>query len=355
MSDLEQKKQDLYNKLHAAIELELSTIPPYMTALISIKPGTNRVAANNIRGVMMEEMLHITLAGNLLSSINGRMTFGQDNIPEYPLTLKFEETQFKNREFDVDLARFSETTIDTFCKIELPEHWDSPVQKMAAVPEIDVPAYTIGEFYDEISAELSQLCDEYGETAVFNGDPARQININYYWAGGGQPVIVTNLQQAQEAINVIVTQGEGVPGSVYDGDKKYFDQHEDIAHFFRFTEILYGRFYQSGDDPKQPPTGDEFEVNYDDVYPIIKNAKTKDYQGDPKMAGLNLEFNQYYSAMLYQIAEAFNGSPGALYTAILNGMHDMSAIALEMVQTPIAGNVDGLHGAPSFEWVQPHE
>lgn len=353
MSNLEEEKDVLYEWLHAAILLELSTIPPYMTALISIHPKTNRVAAFSIRGVIMEEMLHITMAGNILSSIGGKLVFDASKIPVYPLSLEFEGKKFRNREFDVDLAPFSETSIETFTKIELPEDWKQEIKPLTTTAEIDVPAYTIGQFYGMIENKLEELCTEFGEDNVFTGNPAHQIDKNYYWAGGGQPVVVTNLQTAQEAIEVVVTQGEGTPQSVYDADEHYFEQPADVAHFFRFREILFGRHYQPGDNPHNPPTGEQFEVDYSQTYPIKVNAKSTDYEGDPHMAKLNNTFNHHYSGMLWQIAEAFNGTPKILYTAILNGMHDMTSVAMEMVKTPIANNPEGLNGSPSFEWVEP--
>ena len=65
------KASDLYTHLQGAIELEHSTIPPYLTALYSIKKGSNREAAAIIRSVVMEEMLHMTIAANTLNAIGG--------------------------------------------------------------------------------------------------------------------------------------------------------------------------------------------------------------------------------------------------------------------------------------------
>ena len=56
------KASDLYTHLQGAIELEHSTIPPYLSALYSIKKGANREAAAIIRSVVIEEMLHMTIA-----------------------------------------------------------------------------------------------------------------------------------------------------------------------------------------------------------------------------------------------------------------------------------------------------
>ena len=84
----------------------MATLPPYLTALFSIKKGTNKESAILIRSIFIEEMLHMTLVGNLISSIGGKVKLGKDNIPQYPMTLEFEGKKFKDREFLVDLVLF---------------------------------------------------------------------------------------------------------------------------------------------------------------------------------------------------------------------------------------------------------
>jgi len=352
MSTLEQEKNELGRWLQTAMTLELSTIPLYMTALISIRPGRNRVPANILRSVMMEEMLHLSLAGNLLCAIGGKACFNAENVPSFPLTLTFNGKQFKEREFAANLGPFSPDNLQIFTQIELPEGWNEGFAFMA-VERLDVPGYTIGEFYEAIARKLEELCNAYGEAAVFTGDVKHQLGLDYYWSGGGSPIVIADLESARRAIQVIVTQGEGTRHGVDDDDRHYFDQPEEVAHFFRFREIQFKRHYQPGDKPHEEPSGLPFEVDYDAVYPIVSNPRSADYAHDPVMSELNDRFNRLYSLMLYQIAEALNGAPGAMYTAILNSMHEMTGTALKMVATPVANDPQQRHGAPSFEWVQP--
>ena len=51
--------EDLQAALQVAIELEHSTIPPYLTAYYSIKPGANAEVAQLIYSVVIEEMFHM--------------------------------------------------------------------------------------------------------------------------------------------------------------------------------------------------------------------------------------------------------------------------------------------------------
>jgi hypothetical protein len=350
---LQQQKDELFPLLQTAMELELSTIPPYFTALVSIHPGANRVSATLIRSVMMEEMLHMTLVGNLVSSLGGTVRLGRENMPGYPLRMNFDGKTFKDRQFDVNLEAFSPAAINTFLQIELPTELATRMKARREFTEIDIPGITIGAFYDEVIARLKRMCDEFGEAAVFTGNPALQVNPQFYWGSGGSPVIITTFDTAREALEEIIEQGEGGGASVFDPDEHYADTQYDLAHYFRFNEIALGRRYQPGDTPDAPPTGQPIEVDYGAVYPIKRNPASADYAPGSRLATLNDEFNRKYTVMLGEIAQAFNGTPHALYDAIINGMHALTPIAGEMMALPIDGEAGGAHGAPSFEWHDP--
>ena len=111
----EDQRSTLLARLQTAIELEWSTIPPYMVALLSMKLTANREAANLIRGVMMEEMLHMALVANVLNAVGGTVHIGPDNVPSYPRRL------FKDRDVTMNLAPFSAENIVTFMQIEEPQ------------------------------------------------------------------------------------------------------------------------------------------------------------------------------------------------------------------------------------------
>lgn len=342
--NLQDKLLPIKDKLQTAIELELATIPPYLTALFTIRPGTNAMSSTIIRSVVMEEMLHMLLAGNLLSSIGGSVKLGKANIPDYPVRMDFHGTQFKDRQFDIPLARFSKDTVDIFLQIELPDGFGTGRLEAAA---IEVPGYTIGEFYNLIKEDLISVCKEFGEQQVFTGRKECQISEEYYWRGGGTPIVVTNLEQAIAAIDLIVEQGEGAS---FDGHPSFFDGEKDIPHYFRFNEIYMERRYKKDDDPTKPPTGERIEVDYSQVYPIKPNCKSSDFIRSSELTNLNNLFNEGYSNMLAQLEEGFNGNPSSFYTAILNGMHKLTALAINMVQIPIPGDSAGRNAAPSFEW-----
>lgn len=352
MTTLKEQKSELLPLLQKAMELELSTIPPYLTAWLSIhkdpKKHDNHVAANLIHSVMMEEMLHMVLVGNLISSLGCKVSLGETNIPSYPLKMNFQD-----RNFPVDLTAFSPDAIETFLKIEKPGDISLA---FGAFSEIDVPAVTIGEFYADLINKLNKMCDEFGESAVFCGDPSKQIAENYYWGANGKPIIITDKNSADQALKIIITQGEGSDSSIFIATKdneQYFQPPQEVAHFFRFMEIYCHRYYSSTDKPEDYPTGESFSLDYKDVFPIKKNAKSSDYESSPQLAKLNDNFNRQYSLMLIQLEQAFNGTPSVLYHAIVSGMHSMVSIAMEMRSLKISDDGDQTSGAPSFEWNSP--
>lgn len=63
---------DLHRHLQWALQVEHTTIPPYLCALHSIPDGYNVEAATVIRSVVMEEMLHMTLVANVLNAVGER-------------------------------------------------------------------------------------------------------------------------------------------------------------------------------------------------------------------------------------------------------------------------------------------
>lgn len=63
--------ENLHFYLKQALRLEHATIPPYLTALYSIKPGKNVDAFHIIRQVAVEEMLHLSLVSNVLNAVGG--------------------------------------------------------------------------------------------------------------------------------------------------------------------------------------------------------------------------------------------------------------------------------------------
>ncbi len=335
--------QGLMRHLEAALQLEHATIPPYLTALYSIRPGTNVEAAQIIRTVAVEEMLHLTLVGNVLNAIGGTVDLTRPGfVPSYPAYLPDGET-----DFSVDLRRFSPEAIESFLKIERPASTrDGIIRTISRRPhpkgiaagrahgEADEHFYSIGEFYMAIESGLRFLHAQMGDK-LFSGDPARQIGPEYYYSGGGGLIEVHDLDSALAALELIAEQGEGV-------DDHIFDDDGEIAHYYRFHQLVAGRYYRPGDAAHQP-TGAPVPVDWKAVYPVRTNARLADFP-----AGLREKaaaFNTDYATFLRSLTEAFGGAPERFPEAV-GDMFRLKDGFGQLVRTPLGADETA---GPTFE------
>ena len=362
--NFKEKLEELKLQLQTALELEHSTIPPYLCALYSIKAGTNLMATEIIKSVVLEEMLHMIMVANLLNSIGGNPQIGENEldkknkfIPAYPTSLpgNVDPTLI------VGLESFSKHSIKTFWKIE------HPLGGYQLPPQIDtgdVVYHSIGEFYEALVHNIKELeaaAKEKGKT-IFTGKKEKQVGPEHYYGSGGKLFTVENLDDALSVIEEIVGQGEGTLGSIFtepfkEGNENYLifgSNVEDFAHYFRFKEVYYGRFYATTDSAhrksrnKGLPTGEVFEVDWDGVYNMKPNPKMKDFaKGTPPYEKM-LDFNKTYSALLNNINEACNGNPAVLREGIPL-MYQLKYKAVELMNIPVG---DGYTAGPSFEYVK---
>jgi CDGSH-type Zn-finger protein len=330
----------LRRHLQWAIEIEHGTLPPYLCALYSIKEGYNEEAAEVVHSVFMEEMLHLTMAANLLNAVGGSPKLDTPSLlPRFPTYLPH-----SNRAFEVPLMKFSREAVDVFLKIERPGEHDG-------LPEDD-KFETIGQFYEAIEVALKRLAGELGEEALFCGDPARQVTDELYYGGSGRIVTVTDLQSALAALEEIVEQGEGLQHQeVWDGDRDMFhSEREEVAHYFRFQEIYVGRRHAPGDTPQSGPTGEPFNVDWEAVHNMRPNPRSKDYPKGSEIRAQMNEFNHAYSGVLHLLDECFNESPRLLAVAT-GAMYGLKEQAIELMKLP-SGDGETTVG-PSFEYVPP--
>lgn len=328
---------DLQRHLQWALELEHATIPPYLCALYSLHDGANAEATRVIKGVVMEEMLHLTLIANLLNAVGGKPVLDKPEfIPEYPAYLPHSADAFK-----VGLLPFCPDAVDTFLKIERPARPDAPPEAQRY--------HTIGQFYKAIDEGLSYLADTpAGEKKLFVGTLDWQVGPQqWYYGGGGDAVVVTNLESARRAIKEVMTQGEGLDHGIFDQDKAHGE--EELAHYFRFEEIRDGRHFRATDTPASGPTGAEFPVDWAAVYPMRPNPKAQQYVDRPAIHHQMVEFNRGYSTLLRILHQAFNGQPGALFNAV-PAMYSLKYRAQALMKIP-SGDRDGSTVGPSFEYV----
>ncbi|MEW7279843.1 ferritin-like protein [Aquimarina sp. 2201CG1-2-11] len=342
-------KAELFNNLQTAIELEHSTIPPYLATLFTINQDTNAFAYGVIRSVVMEEMLHMTLACNILNAVGGTPLIDNPKfIPEYPA-----EFNFADRKFDVGIIKFSKPAIEAFLEIEKPSQEQLNVTGEhinSFLHPIDINSKTIGEFYDTIKKQLVYLVKEYGEEAIFDGEKNLQITPKEYTSNSGEVIVVENLKTALFAIDVIVDQGEGISDSIYDGDNTYFGQDKEVAHYYRFYEVYVEQQYREGDHPTKKPTGKKISINWNAAIDMIANPKASDFPANSMARTKADEFNQLYSHFLQLLHLTFNGQSSLLDKAIAM-MYQMKQLAAELLSCNIPGNEEGKVAGPPFEYI----
>jgi hypothetical protein len=315
---------DLHVYLQNAIELEHATIPPYLTAMFSLRPGSNQIIGAMIQSIVVEEMLHLTIVGNILVAIGGRPQINRRGfIPTYPGPLPM---SIGGAGFEVGIEAFSKTLVhDTFMTIEEPEH---PVPiKAAAEPEYA----TIGQFYEAIQQKISELGD-----GIFTVGPDQQV---LTWFDSARLFPITSVATANKGIDIIVVEGEGTSTDP-------FQSPGDPAHYYKFGEIWHGRrivrtpegYAYAGAPVPFDPAG---------VYPMRANCKIADFPEGSQARTRVSAYAYSYSNLLNALHEAFNGTPATIDTAI-GLMYELKMQAVALMQTPLA---DGQTAGPSYEYV----
>jgi hypothetical protein len=332
---------DLRNALQNAIRLEHSTIPPYLTALATLSGNTPSVkyARQVLRDVVVEEMLHMTLACNVLNAIGGHPVIADSNfVPCYPHELPMGVAG----DLVVHLKRYSKDLVEnTFMRIEQPEiPLDIPTRPTRAVLAAVAPI-TIGQFYAGVRALLA------AHPEIFTGDPALQVTGFFF--GPGEDISVTDLPSALLAIETIVEQGEGTPKSPTDLQKQ-------IAHYYSFQQFSKGM--QIVDDPASP-----LKVSFDpakpltiddtaDVIQMVDDPPLVTYdEADWRAEQLSTEADAAYTRILTALHQGFNGKPDKVNDAV-GGMFEFKTIVGELLQQQLtAGPNAGKFAGPRYQYV----
>ena len=313
--------QQVQADLQRALELELFTLPPYLTALYSIHENTNEAGRDAIQSVAMEEMLHIILVANIMNAIGAKPTLFT-NVERYFYPSKIPHIDTGHKE--VQLCGFSKEALKHFMDIEKPDY---DPHTASHSNQLD----TIGEFYETIMKGLIRLCpDKAAENKLFSGDRSLQIPPDhYYYGAGGKTISVTNLTTAIEALEEIAEQGEGRKDvSNVSGNKAKFGQPKERAHYYRFREIFYAREYIQDTNIEDIPKGPRIDVNFDFVYPMQISPTATNVPADAR-AG----FDVCYGSLLKNLEKGLNGNHAALDVAI-SDMHALRHHVVNLMHIP---------------------
>lgn len=344
-------EEQLLNHLLQAAAVEMQTIPMYLYALFSMggrgnsrwDPGIG--ARRLVRSIVVEEMLHLCLVRNILVALGhgDRVKFyDRQFVPDYPEYMLHRHPRLLLHlgKCDTDLVR------TVFMEFERPK----PGKGEGKPPEGQYA--TIGEFYKAIIKGLKHLDERKGAELWKKNRPDLQY-VRGYWNrdGGGEPFIVKDFKTADEAMKMIIDQGEGVdpdrPSVPIDplNPKPGLDE---LPHYTKFQRIA------DGIEPIGP------------VWAIGTDPKAVQYTGDAAATSVNELFNAAYCYVLHMIdvlyATSSNdvraGARSARYglertfLAAMQGV--LVNIAELMVTRPLKHPLpeDGLQIAPTFEYVE---
>jgi hypothetical protein len=260
----------------SAIRLEHATIPPYLCALWSIKSGDGPVY-DRLESIVLDEMVHMALACNLLTSIGGDPDL-KSALPRYPGPLPGDV----HPGLQVGLQGLTRELVENvFMQIECPEKLAQPVAE--GYP-------TIGDFYDAVLAQFRKLPE-----GSITG--RRQVT-----AMGGRVFPVNSLADAERAIHGIKRQGEGSGRSpaVAPGE---------LAHYYRFAEIVHGKEFIKCEN-KWDFTG--AEIPFPECW-TMSPAQSR-------------EFDACYRESLAALHDAWNRDGGRIGPALM-AMEEMSTLA----------------------------
>ena len=316
--------------LQNAVELEHATIPVYLYGLYSLDPAKNATIVDIIQSVVVEEMLHMTLASNVLNALGGSPSIDTPSfIPTYPGPLP----GGVESGLTVHLMPLSSDQLMTYLQIEQPGH---PLDIPGDAPSDD-DGITIGEFYAAISAAIETLGD-----GAFANPPRNQVDSSLVPGA----IVVTNVATARTAIQTIIDQGEGTstsPEETAGGDEP--------AHYYRFMQIFAGGMLEPapGQTPPWAYSGAPVLLDVDGVHPLPNDPKAAEYPAGSAQAFANDNFNYTYTSLLKVLHDLFNGQN--------NQVQMNSAIGLMMslkgqAKAMMAGmpNPSGPYTGPSFEY-----
>lgn len=352
---LKQDRRELRDLLQSALMLELSTIPPYATACYSIKEQgqydrsapqvVNAQPIEVIRQVMVEEMLHIVLVANVMNAIGMAPVMNDPaQVPKYPRKL------LGDRGPEVRLRRFDPDQIKAFREIE--RGVEDPRQARKG------NYTTIGGFYLYLQQRLRDADKTWGKEQIFTGQIDRQINKVDYYGAGGAVITVFDLQSACEAISKIMDEGEGAALGKDAGDGDAIpgpvgQNREDIAHYFKFNEILHSRYYHPRDLLDDAPSGGDMVVDWSAVSPMRDDPKAVDYENLPDIKAISDTFNAAYTALLDGLHAAFNGNKGQL-AGLVPVMYQLRERAQKLLRVPLPGSHPLQTAGPTWDYVALH-
>lgn len=348
-------REELIFMLSEAAALEHMVMCGYLFASFTLKnspdEGLSASQSEAVRrwdrvvcGVAVQEMLHLALVNNLLTSIGAAPYLGRPNFPH--------PTRYFAPGVQLALLPFGERALRHFLYLERPESFeleDAPGfdVRSAAVPnmvgEEVVPEAqsfsTIGDLYRGIENGFGHMAQKVGERRLFIGSARSQATREYF--GWPELVRVTDLATSRRAIETIITEGEGARG------------HWKTAHFGKFYQVLNEYLELKGRDPAFEPARPAIPACVSQSGEMRKGMVRIT---DPFTAGVADLFGAGYEVALQLLGRFFmhTETTGSELQALSDSaVKTMDAVlgplGRQLTALPIGGRHRGQTAGPSFE------
>jgi hypothetical protein len=213
--------------LQTAVALEHSTMPLYCAAMYSLEVQ-NYPSYNIIRSVLMEEMVHMATAANMVAALGGSPQIRGLN-PVYTGTGL---PGGVSPDLPVVLAQLSHPQLENFMRLEAPGFMLPEWRRR-------VPYPTIGAFYDAIREAIERHPAQI-RAAVAAGGPANQVGGNLGYPTFERDDPTDAVERFLAALDIITEQGEGAGGDTIGAGEAF---QREGSHYARFAELRYGRRY----------------------------------------------------------------------------------------------------------------
>ena len=316
---------NLQNQLQIGLQLELATIPLYATSLYSIADGCNMEVSKIIRSILMQEMLHMTLVGNVMNAMkdpkkkNKRkhpLIDSPDVAPAYPTIGLPGCVQPSLR---VYLSKASLRHIYEVLQVVEEPHLS------CVVPDVDLEAnHTVGQFYNEITDCITEL----GDSIFENND---DLQVSWPWtlsAEIGSISKVNNTKSALNAIKEIVDQGEGASPI----DPSQHSNSTQYGHYYKLMEIVCQKKLKKHNDTHYSYTGEDIPFDTKGVWPVRANPSKYGANGNCYTEAR--AFHTTYRRLLRELQATFNGEPERINSAV-GVMESLLVHAKRVVRVPL--------------------
>ena len=297
-----ENRKELTYLLSQGAELEHALMCQYLYAAFSLKSAADGLSDAQVeqverwRKVILkiagEEMLHWAVVQNLLAAVGSAPFVSRPHLPH--------QAQGYPPGVQLRLLPFGETALQHFIYLERPQDIESvdgegfepvgvapePMRADEIVPRGQDFA-TVGHLYRSCARGLANLAERLGEDRLFIGPAFHQAEESAFgWPSLGA---ITNLAQAEAALERIVEQGEGATGDWND------------AHYGRFLQVRDEYLVMRREDP-----------SFDPVHPVVgagmravEGIEPDVYITDPATGACSDLFNAVYELLLQMIARYF--------------------------------------------------